>query len=122
MKGTTQTSRVNRRVLCWVLLAVTGFSSAATCGAQEDPVLELELLGCVDAGRPWTTCAEFCEWDGAVCAEKACDGRTTRAFKTLDDCAYDRNPIEQEFGCDEPLAIDELPGGLSFYDCCCDYR
>ncbi|HLT34734.1 MAG TPA: hypothetical protein VK034_00580 [Enhygromyxa sp.] len=105
-----------------MLLAATGFLCAAECGAREQPELELELIGCIDAKQPWMTCAEFCEWDGAVCAEQACGGRTTRAYETLDDCAHDRDPIEQEFGCEEQLQIHELPGGLSYYDCCCDYR
>lgn len=98
------------------------FSSlACESSPPEVPELELELLGCVDDPHPKDTCADFCEWDGAVCAENACGGITARSFPLGDGCFYEppENFTDTTLGCEDVLVFDEEH---TYYDCCCDYR
>jgi hypothetical protein len=83
--------------------------------------LEIELLGCVDEPHPMDTCADFCEWDGATCAENACDGITARSFPVGDACVQDTVEMSTNtpLGCEDVLVFDDEH---TYYDCCCDYR
>lgn len=83
--------------------------------------LEIELLGCIDEPHPKDTCADFCEWDGALCIENACEGITARSFPFANYC-FDDEPevfINTTLGCEDALVFDATH---AYYDCCCDYR
>lgn len=85
----------------------------------------IELVGCIDTTQPWKTCAEFCEWDGAVCAEAGCSGFTARSFRNEHDCITDGTVwpwVESPVGCNDILSFEADPSSdLHYYDCCCDY-
>lgn len=95
---------------------------------EEPPELEIELLGCIDEPQPWDTCADFCAWDGAVCAEQACEGITSRSYPYGYGCLGVENPdvenanasFDSPYGCDDEFVFDEAD--RRYYNCCCDYR
>ena len=109
-----------RCLLGLVLLGLFSCEPSDPTGPTAPP-LEIELLGCVDEPHPKDTCADFCEWDGAVCAENACDGITARSYPNETFCR-EKDPessVDTPLGCEDVLEFDE---NHAYYDCCCDYR
>ncbi|MFV8751672.1 hypothetical protein ACNOYE_14095 [Nannocystaceae bacterium ST9] len=115
------------------IITCVGFVLAFACEPEqppdEPPELEVELLGCIDEPQPWDTCADFCAWDGAVCAENGCEGITARSYPYGYGCLGVENPyddvkgeasFDSPFGCDDELVFDEFD--RRYYNCCCDYR
>lgn len=102
-----------------ILMTLTALLFA--CEPPAEPTLEIELVGCIDEPQPWETCADFCEWDGAVCAENACEGITVRSYAFDDQCFVDGPQFtNSSLGCTDTLIFDDAK--RFFYNCCCDYR
>lgn len=112
----------------WTAAAILGATlGASSCHEEPEPELEIEILGCIDDQQPWMTCDEFCEWDGATCAENACGGITANYYlgpsACIDPDPYFDKPTPVQAGCSDPLDFGDPAAELPrYFNCCCDYR
>ncbi|HLT36087.1 MAG TPA: hypothetical protein VK034_07370 [Enhygromyxa sp.] len=95
-----------RRLLVLLLLGLVSCEPSESNDSPA-PLLEIELLGCVDEPHPKDTCADFCEWDGAVCAENACNGITARNYPNESFCRQKDpvNSMSTTLGCEDVLVF-----------------
>ena len=100
-----------RRVFVSLLLGAlaTGACAPETEQAPTRPV------GCIDETQPWTTCADFCEWDQGMCAPDSCDGSTV-FYGRVDYCSTSLHSTE--LGCEDQFVFDSEK---VIYYCCCEY-